>query len=78
MKTKTIGHNQHFHFTELILRMGLIDEPLILVLLLFLLWYHSCPILSDCWWSILALLFSSGEVSRQQEFAFETVDELFH
>lgn len=78
MKTKTIGHNQHFHFTELILRMGLIDEPLILVLLLFLLRYHSCSILSDCWWSILALLFNSREVSRQQEFAFETVDELFH
>ena len=78
MKTKTIGHNQHFHFTKLILRMGLIDEPLILVLLLFPLPDHSCPILPDRWGSILALLFSSGKVPRQQEFAFKTVDEFFH
>jgi len=57
--------------------MGLIDEPLFLVLFLFPVWYHSCPILSDRWGSILALLFSFGKVPRQQEFAFKTVDELF-
>lgn len=78
MKAKIVGHNQHFHFTKLILRMGLIDEPLILVLLLFVLRYHSCSILSHRWRSIFALLFTSGKVPRQQEFAFKTVDEFWH
>ncbi len=55
--------------------MELIDKPLFLVLLLLPVWYHYRSILSDSWRSILALLFSSGKISRQQEFAFETVDE---